>query len=89
MSVVEVSSLEGSAFDAFDEVVSGFGWSVGDPGGVPVKDLVPPVPDGAAEPVDLWGQVWVLELAGDFGDCGGAELGVGYAVDASQGFFGV
>ena len=89
MSVGEVGEPEGGAFDAFDQVVNCFGSGVGDACGVPVGDLVPPVPDGAAEPVDLWGQVWVLELAGDFGDCGSAEFGVGYVIDASQGFFGV
>ena len=85
--VVEVSSLEGGAFDAFDQVVSGFGGAVGDPGGVPGRYLVPPVADGAAQAVDFGGQAQVLELAGDFGDCGGAEFGVGNVIDASQGFF--
>ena len=56
---------------------------------MPVGDLGAPVPDGASQSVDLGRQVWVLELAGDFGDCGSAEFGVGNAIDASQGFFGV
>ncbi len=51
--VGEVGESEGDAFDAFDQVVGGLGGCVGDSGGVPVGDLVSPVPDGASQPVDL------------------------------------
>ena len=52
--VGEVGESEGAAFDAFDQVVGCLGGCVGDSGGVPVGDLVSPVPDGAAQPIDLW-----------------------------------
>ena len=64
------------AFYAFGEVVGCFGGGVGDFGGVPVGDLVPPARDGAAEPVDLFGQAGVLEVFGEPVDGRGAGLGV-------------
>ena len=48
-----------------------------------------PAPDGAAQPVDLWGHGGVLEVLGELVDGGGAQVGVGDVVDASQGLFGV
>ena len=50
----------------------GFGGCVGDSGGVPVGDLVSPVPDGAAQPVDLWWHGGVLEVLGELVDGGDA-----------------
>ena len=54
--VGEVGEPEGGSFDAFDEVVGGFGGCVGDSGGVPVGDLGAPVPQCSSEAVDLRGQ---------------------------------
>ena len=51
--VGEPSETEGAAFDAFDEVVDCFGGAVGDPGLVPVGDLVMPTTQGAAQPGQL------------------------------------
>ena len=48
--VVESSEPEGNPFDAFDEIVHGFGRAVGDPCVVPVDDLVMPTTQGAAQP---------------------------------------
>ena len=87
--VGEVGEPEGGAFDAFDQVVGCFGGCVGDSGGVPVGDLVSPVPDGAAQPVDLWWHGGVLEVLGELVDGGGAQVGVVDVVDASEGLFGV
>ena len=56
---------------------------------MPGRYLAPPVPDGAAQPVDLGRQALILELEGVFGDGHSAEFGVGYVIDASQGLVGV
>ena len=87
--VVEVGEPEGDAFDPFDQVVGGLGGCVGDSGGVPVGDLVSPIPDGAAQPVDLGGQAGVLEVLSELVVGGGAQVGVGDVIDASEGLFGV
>ncbi len=65
------------------------GGCVGDPGGVPVGDLGAPAPQGAAQPVDLFGQPGVLQVGGELFDCRGAGLGVGDVIDAAQGLVGV
>ena len=87
--VVEVSSPEGGAFDAFDQVVDGFGWAVGDLAVVPVVDLGAPAPDGASQGVDFGWQARVLEFVGELVDCFWSGFGVWRVVDASDSFFGV
>ena len=87
--VVEVGEPERGAFDAFDQVVGCLGGCVGDSGGVPVGDLGSPGGDGAAEPVDLFGQARFLEVGGELGDGGGADFGAGDVIDGPEGLFGV
>ena len=85
--VGEVGEPEGCAFDPFDEVVRGLGGGVGDPGGVPVRELGAPGGDGAAQPVDLRRQAGVLEVGGELGDGLGADVGVVDVIDRAQGLF--
>ena len=80
---MEVGESEGDAFDAFDEVVGCFGGGVGDACCVPVGDLGAPAGEGPAEPVDLWGQVGVLEVMRELVEGRGAEVGVVDVVDAA------
>ena len=87
--VVEVGEPEGGAFDPFHQIVGGLSGGVGDSGGVPVGDLLPPAPQGAPEPVDLFGHAGFLEVGGELGDGGGAGLGAGDVIDGSEGLFGV
>ena len=61
--VGEPSETEG---DAFDEVVDCFGGPVGDPGLVPVGDLVMPTTQGAAQPGQLRWTVSVGEVLNKF-----------------------
>ena len=51
--VLEVPEAEADAFDALDQVVEGFGRTVGHPGQVEVADLVEPALDGPSELLDL------------------------------------
>ena len=79
-----VSGSEGGAFDAFDQIVGALDAAVGDSGGVPVSVLCPPAPQGAPEPVDLFGQARVLEVGSELVHCGGADLGAADVIDGSQ-----
>ena len=87
--VGESSETEGGAFDAFDEVVHGFGTAVGDPGVVPVDDLVMPTTQGAAQPGQLRWTVTVGEVVGEFTQIGVSELGAVDVIEAAQGLVGV
>ena len=54
--VVEVGEAVADAFDAFDQVIEGFGGSVADAGDVEVADLVEPGFEGAGDLVEFEGQ---------------------------------
>ena len=64
--VGEPSETEGAAFDASGEVVDCLGGPVGDPGLVPVGDLVIPTTQGAAQPGQLRWTVSVGEVLNKF-----------------------
>jgi len=51
--VLEVPKAKSDAFDAFDQVVDGLGWTVADSSEVEVADLVEPVANRAAQLLDL------------------------------------
>ena len=87
--MVESSEPEGNPFDAFDEIVHGFGRAVGDPCVVPVDDLVMPTTQGAAQPGQLGWTVTVGEIVGEFTQIAVSELGAVDVIEAAQGFFGV
>lgn len=69
--------------------VGGLGGGVGHPGGVPVRDRVAPAPEGTSEPVDLGAHAGILEILGELSHGRRAHLGVGDAIDAPEGLFGV
>ena len=77
---------ERDSFDAFDEVVDGFGRPVGDVGVVPGDDLVSPTFDGASEAADLERHLGVGEVSADVVDPGSGDVGVGVVVDLTDDF---
>ena len=82
----EVAKPERDAFDPFDEVVEGFGGSVGYLRDVPVGDLGGPAGDGATELVDLGWAGFVLEVVCELEGVSESEGGTLDPVDASYRF---
>ena len=74
---------------SFDEVVHCFGTAVGDPGVVPVGDLVMPTTQGAARPGQFGWTVRVGEILDEFTQVGVSELGAVDVIEAAQGLVGV
>lgn len=60
--VAEVRHAVSDALHLLDQRVRALGRSVGDTGGVPGDDRLPPLGQGAAEPADLRRPVTVLEI---------------------------
>ena len=87
--VAEPSKPERDPFDTFDQVVDGFGGSVGDVASMPGHDLVLPPQQRAAERVDLrWTRV-VLEIPAEPVDEHLGEVRIGVGIYLADHLFGV
>ena len=78
--VAEPSKPERDPFDPLDEVVDGFGGSVGDVASVPGHDLVFPPQQGPAERVHFRGTRVVLEIPAEPVDEHVGEIGIGVGI---------
>ena len=85
----ESSEPVGGAFDAFDEVVGGFGRAVGNPSVVPVDDLWVSTTQGAAQSGQLRWAVSVGEVVAEFSQVGVGESRAFNVIETAQGLFGV